>query len=99
LRVFQEVLAQIYATLYDYPCLRTCAGLHAYIEGCVRVAWGLSVQTPPYTIQYDARTFDSDVHTRFHTSTPGALDVQCFLWPALVEVPGGPCVFNALVNT
>ena len=37
----QEVTSQIWATLYDYPCLKKCQGLKTYIEKCVRVSWGL----------------------------------------------------------
>lgn len=37
----QEVSSQLWATLYDYPCLKTCAGLHQYICDAVRLAWAL----------------------------------------------------------
>ena len=37
----QDVCAQLWATLYDYPCLKKCKGLHVYIESCVRASWGL----------------------------------------------------------
>ena len=37
----QEVCSQIWATLYDYPCLKTCDGIIKYVKECVRVAWGL----------------------------------------------------------
>ena len=39
--MLQEVTAQIWATLYDYPCLKDCPGLRIYIDRCVRVSWGL----------------------------------------------------------
>ena len=32
---------QLWATLYDYPSLKTCNGLLKYIENCVRLSWGL----------------------------------------------------------
>ena len=38
---FQEVCSQIWATLYDYPCLKSCDGIIKYVKECVRVAWGL----------------------------------------------------------
>ena len=38
---FQEVCSQIWATLYDYPCLKSCDGIIKYVNECVRVAWGL----------------------------------------------------------
>lgn len=37
----KEVSSQLWATLYDYPCLKTCAGLHQYICDAVRLAWAL----------------------------------------------------------
>ena len=44
LSVFQEVCSQIWATLYDYPGLKTCDGLIKYIKECVRTAWALTNQ-------------------------------------------------------
>ena len=41
---FQEVCTQIWATLYDYPRLKSCDGLIKYIKECVRTAWGLTNQ-------------------------------------------------------
>ncbi len=37
----QEVCTQIWATLYDYPCLKSTDGIVRYVKECVRVAWGL----------------------------------------------------------
>ena len=42
--LLQEVCSQIWATLYDYPGLKTCDGLIKYIKECVRTAWGLTAQ-------------------------------------------------------
>ncbi len=53
----QEVSSQVFATLYDYPSLKTCSGLVTYIRECVTLSWALSVQTPPVVIDYDARVF------------------------------------------
>ena len=39
--ILQEVLSQIWATLYDYPCLKNCDGIVKYVKECIRVAWGL----------------------------------------------------------
>ena len=43
----QEVCSQIWATLYDYPCLKTTDGIIRYVKECVRVAWGLVNQVSP----------------------------------------------------
>lgn len=37
----QDVCSQIWATLYDYPCLQSCEGLVKYIKNSVRLAWSL----------------------------------------------------------
>lgn len=37
----QDVCNQIWATLYDYPCLRSCDPLVKYIKDSVRLAWAL----------------------------------------------------------
>ena len=42
--LLQEVCSQIWATLYDYPGLKSCDGLIKYIKECVRTAWGLTNQ-------------------------------------------------------
>ena len=45
----QEVCTQIWATLYDYPGLKSCDGLIKYIKECVRTAWGLTNQVSCHT--------------------------------------------------
>jgi len=97
--IFQEVCGQIYATLYDYPCLKECSGLETYISSCVRIAWGLSVQNPPYLLAYDSRKYSPQMHTRFHTADPNCEDITNFLWPGLTEGYGGPCVHKAVIIT
>ena len=96
--VLQEVCQQIYATLYDYPCLKACPGLLEYVSHCVRIAWGLCVQRSPYTISYESQIFEDGVHARFHTSDPDSTDIKSYLWPALVDCQG-VCVSRAVVIT
>ena len=94
----QEVCQQIYATLYDYPCLKGCGGLLDYVTQCVRVAWALAVQRRPFAIQYQATAFHPAFHTRFHTSNPEEKTIASYLWPALVDFDG-VCVSKAMVIT
>nr|KAG5705134.1 hypothetical protein BaRGS_030851 [Batillaria attramentaria] len=94
----QDVSQQIYATLYDYPCLKACAGLLEYVSQCVRIVWGLCVQRAPYSLAYETHTFDSRVHTRFHTSDPDSDQIKSFLWPPLVD-SDGECVSRGVVIT
>ncbi|KAK3762317.1 hypothetical protein RRG08_006061 [Elysia crispata] len=94
-----EVCQNIYATLYDYPGLQTCDGLVEYARTAVRLAWGLSVQVPPYTISYDAQKFLPQNHDRFHTSDSDSEDIKSFLWPMLVDGHTGLCVTRGVVIT
>ena len=96
----EEVAVQLWATLYDYPCLKSCKGLQKYIESCVRVSWGLVNQMPQYVISYDERVFQPDLHVRYpHLSCPTADSVKTYLWPALREGKDGPCVHKAVIVT
>lgn len=95
----QEVCQQIWATLYDYPSLKSCEGLLQYIKECVRLAWGLCNQTPPYVIDYETRTYRKESHVRFHTADPEKEVIKTYLWPALLEGHGGPCVQKGVVVT
>ena len=90
---------QLWTTLYDYPSLKHCHGLVTYIEECVRLAWALSVQTPPLVIEYDTWQFDDSKFTRFHSSNPESVYVKAIVWPALLEGEGGVCVFKGIVIT
>lgn len=95
----EEVCTQIWATLYDYPCLKKCDGLLQYVKDCVRLAWGLCNQTPPFFIEYEARIFRRDMHVRFHTSNQESDHIKTYLWPALLEGKNGPCVHKGVVIT
>ena len=86
-------------TLYDYPSLKTSSGLNTYVEACVRVAWGLTVQNPSYVIKYDTRTFDATLFSRFHTANESSETIKSVLWPALMEGEDGPCVQKGVVLT
>nr|XP_027233185.1 uncharacterized protein LOC113824622 [Penaeus vannamei] len=94
-----EVCQQIWATLYDYPALKSCEGLLQYIKDCVRLAWGLSNQTPAFVIDYETRVFRKEYHVRFHTADPESDAIKTYLWPALLEGPGGTCVQKGVVIT
>merc|ERR1712223_509635 len=95
----EEVCSQIWATLYDYPCLKTCDGIIKYVKECVRVAWGLVNQVPVYVIEYEARQYRPDLHVRYHASDSEADTIKTYLWPALLEGQNGPCVQKGVVIT
>jgi len=96
----QEVCNQIWATLYDYPSLKHCDGLRNYAKDCVRLAWSMSTQNPPLVIEYETRTFRSDMHVRFHSSDQDSTQVKTYLWPALLEGHSqGSCIHRGVVIT
>ncbi|XP_046382270.1 uncharacterized protein LOC124153215 [Ischnura elegans] len=99
-RNVEEVCSQIWATLYDYPCLKSCDGLVQYVKSAVRLAWNLINQSPPYVLEYEHRSFRKDMHIRFHSSDQNSDRIRCYLWPALLEGgANGPCVHKAVVIT
>lgn len=98
-RNYEEVCDRVWDTLYDFPKLRHCPGLLRYIEDCVRLAWALTVQNPPFNINFEFASFSPDLHTRFHTSDPSSDTVRAVLWPVLTEGDNGPCVYKGVVIT
>ena len=56
-------------------------------------------QCPPYVLEYEERKFRKDMHVRFHTSNQESEQIQTYMWPALLEGVGGPCVHKAVVIT
>lgn len=96
---YEEVCERVWETLYDYPSLRTCAGLLHYVDECVRLAWALTLQNPPLIVDYESRHFDPSLHVRFHTSDPDSTEIKCVLWPMLTEGDGGVCVYRGVVIT
>lgn len=96
---YQEVCGRLWVTLYDYPRLKNCRGLLAYIEECVQLSWALHIQNPPLVIDYESTTFDENKHVRFHSSNPESKVVKSVLWPVLIEGEQGPCLAKGVVIT
>lgn len=46
-------IAQVLATLHDYPCLSACIALVHYISACVRLAWKMVNHAIPYHLDQD----------------------------------------------
>lgn len=62
----QEVSTQLWATLYDYPCLKNCTGLLQYIKDSVRLAWALSNQVNVPIIPFPFRVQSATVLNLSH---------------------------------
>uniref|UniRef100_T1IEX4 Mitochondria-eating protein n=1 Tax=Rhodnius prolixus TaxID=13249 RepID=T1IEX4_RHOPR len=95
----EEVSSQLWATLYDYPCLKSCMGLQQYIKDSVRLAWALVNQATGYCLEYEERIFRRELHVRLHSADTECNTIRTYLWPALLESPGGNCVYKAVVLT
>lgn len=98
-KTYKDVCDRVWITLYDYPMLKECTGLLRYIDDSVRIAWAMSVQNPPFVIDYESKVFNADLHVRFHTSDAESPEIKSVLWPILLEGAGGPCVAKGVVLT
>nr|XP_039272438.1 uncharacterized protein LOC120346698 [Styela clava] len=96
---FKEVFNRVCDALYECPELRSSVGLQSYVSECVHLSWLLSVQTPPFTIEYDAAYFDDSRHERFHTSDNASNEITSFLWPSLLVKESGKCYSKGIVIT
>ncbi|GIY97107.1 mitochondria-eating protein [Caerostris extrusa] len=66
---------------------------------CLRLAWSLINQSPPYVINYEDRVFREHFHVRFHSSDHKSEVIKSYYWPPLTEGEGGPCVQQGVVLT
>ncbi|CAF1203285.1 unnamed protein product [Adineta steineri] len=98
-KVAFEVENQLWATLYDYPALRSCNELLKYITSACRTAWGLANQTPPYYIEFQTAKFDKQIHERFHTSDNESDTIIEYIWPCLIDGRDRACVAKGVVIT
>ncbi|KAL1138317.1 hypothetical protein AAG570_010005, partial [Ranatra chinensis] len=94
-----EVMTQLWATLYDYPCLKTCQGLLQYIKDSVRLTWALCNQCPGCVLEYEERSFRSDLHVRAQTADVNSNRITTYLWPALVNSADNSCLHKSVVIT
>jgi len=94
-----EVENQLWATLYDYPALKSCNELLKYINSACRTAWGLVNQTPPYYIEFQTIKYDKQIHERFHTSDNESETIIEYIWPCLIDGRDRTCVAKGVVIT
>ncbi|XP_065350629.1 uncharacterized protein LOC135946347 [Cloeon dipterum] len=95
----EDVCSQIWTALYDYPCLKSCQGLIAYVRSSVQMSWALVTQNPPLALEYEFKKYRPDLHSRFHASNPEKDEIRTYLWPALLESFNGPCLSKGVVIT
>lgn len=52
-----------------------------------------------FALEYEERVFRRELHVRFHSAVADSTTIRTYLWPALLESPGGNCVYKAVVLT
>jgi len=98
--LIKQILTQIYSTLHDYSCInQLLTSLLGYIKQTVRLAWKLSNQMSPYTLDGDftLSTINHKKHVRSAISNHKSNIIQYFLWPALLQ--NGEILSKAVVVT
>ncbi|CAF0980577.1 unnamed protein product [Rotaria sp. Silwood1] len=98
-KIAYEVENQLWATLYDYPSLKSCNELLKYINLACRTAWGLVNQNPPYYIEFQITKYDKQIHERFHTSDNESDTIIEYIWPCLIDGRDRICVAKGVVIT
>lgn len=81
-----------------YSKIKTLAPYISYVEECVRVAWGLCIQTPPMTISCESTVYSPDLHKRFYNADKSSMDIIVYMWPALMQT-SGPVLVRGVVLT
>jgi len=50
-------------------------------------------------LEFEARSYNRDMHVRFHSSDPSSEIIKTYLWPALLEGSNGQCLHKGVVIT
>ena len=98
----QETESQLFEKYSEPPAytkIKKLQPFRLYLEECVRVAWELSVQTPPMVINFSEREFSSDLHTRFFNANKDHSNIVQYLWPTLLQSSSGPILVRGVVMT
>ncbi|XP_033119398.1 uncharacterized protein LOC117118805 isoform X2 [Anneissia japonica] len=95
----KNVCAKLFSTLPEYPTLKSSIPLTNYIHQCVHIAWQLSIQPQPYTIEYDCVTFNKVRHQRAPGSNRSSNHIKIYLWPTLLEGSRMKVAYKGVVIT
>ena len=82
--------------LYDQ--IKTLSAFTSYVEECVRVAWGMCIQTPPMIIDCESTVYNPEKHKRFYNADKNSTDIIMHMWPVLVQ-SSGPVLVRGVVLT
>ena len=78
--------------------VRGLAPFADYMEECVKVAWGLCIQTPHMTIDCSETVYNQEHHRRFYSADKRQRDIVMYMWPVLYQF-SGPVLVRGTVLT
>ena len=81
-----------------YTEVKALTAVGDYMEECVKVAWGLCIQTPHMTIDCNGTVYDPEHHKRFFTADKRQTDITAYMWPVLRQF-NGPVLVRGIVLT
>ncbi|XP_022097760.1 uncharacterized protein LOC110983109 [Acanthaster planci] len=94
-----DILERLYETSEHAPLLQSSAPLTKFVTSCVSLAWQLSIQSAPYVIDFELRSFDASLHQRAQGCNRKSARVKEHIWPSLLESSKGMCVYKGVVIT
>ena len=81
-----------------YPEVKGLPAVADYMEECVKVAWGLIIQTPHMTIDWSDTVYNPEHHKRFYSADKRQTDILMYMWPVLTQF-NGPILVQGIVLT
>ncbi|XP_038046632.1 uncharacterized protein LOC119720847 [Patiria miniata] len=94
-----DVMEQLFEITEHVDILQISAAFKKFVTSCVSLAWRLSIQSAPYVIDFELRSFDPALHQRVPGSNRKSARVKEHIWPALLESTKGMCVYRGVVLT
>lgn len=88
LQLLKSQLDSKYISHPAYAEVKGLASFVGYMEECVKVAWGLCIQTPHMTINWKDTVYNPDIHKRFYNADESMVDIIMYMWPTLTELNG-----------
>ena len=98
--VRRDVMKLVFEAVDQFPRLSNLPALHTFVRDCIRLAWCLSVQQPPFVISHTSTEFNHKKHERFYAATAQSETIKSYIWPALcLGSENGPVICKAVVET
>lgn len=97
----QLLKSQLDAKYFNHPVyaeVKSLLPFIGYMEECVKVAWGLCIQTPHMTISCKDTVYSPDIHKRFYNADKSRENIIMYMWPVLAQF-NGPVLVRGIVLT